>query len=471
MNSRCSHRVRWREALIRLLGAFVIIVVAFSVQAQQPHNTAIINGTIYDAGGHPLAGIVVTLQAGSQILRQEHTEAKGQYTFDQLPAGNYTVRAEGSASVPGSSSTSFSVKDAETKTADLVLGSTDRQKPEFYEEPTFTVAGVSESSGAGVHASDSAMRNADVLAKATASLERGASPTGSALPADATTIEHLQKLIATNDQAQLHNQLGHAEEISGHSLDALREFQRAAEMDPSEPNLFDWGTELLVHHAAEPAADIFAKGNRLYPHSVRMLTGLAVAEYARGAYNAAVDRLCKASDLDPHDRTPYTFLGKMENAEVKRSPNALAKLARYAELFPDDASANYLYAVALWNQPAGTGSNDARVEQLLRKSIAIDPEFGLAYMQIGILETSRARFQEAASSYEKAIAIDSSLEEAHYRLAQTYRRMGQEAKARHELEIYQHLADTTNENAINERKTLQQFVYELKTPAPPAEAH
>src|SRR2546430_13519862 len=43
-------------------------------------------------------------------------------------------------------------------------------------------------------------------------------------------------------------------------LEAVRQYQRAAELDASEPYLFDWGAELLLHHAPEPAIEVFSKG-------------------------------------------------------------------------------------------------------------------------------------------------------------------------------------------------------------------
>ena len=60
-----------------------------------------------------------------------------------------------------------------------------------------------------------------------------------------------------------------------------------AETDPSESNYFDWGTELLVHRAVEPAIEVFSKGNRLFPDSARMLVGLGVAWYSHGSYEQA----------------------------------------------------------------------------------------------------------------------------------------------------------------------------------------
>ena len=68
-------------------------------------------------------------------------------------------------------------------------------------------------------------------------------------------------------QADLHHLLGDIEEKAGNPLDAVREYQRAAELNPSESNFFDWGAELLLHRAIEPAIEVFGKGNQLFPQS------------------------------------------------------------------------------------------------------------------------------------------------------------------------------------------------------------
>src|SRR5207302_3254566 len=115
----------------------------------------------------------------------------------------------------------------------------------------------------------------------------------------------IRSLLAARDTAELHQLLGDDEERLGDSLDAVREYQRAAEMNPSESDLFDWGAELLAHRAIDPAIQVFSKGNRLFPRSGRMLIGLGVAWYAQGSYDHAADCLCEAADLNPSDPTAY----------------------------------------------------------------------------------------------------------------------------------------------------------------------
>src|SRR6266850_4171448 len=263
--------------------------------------------------------------------------------------------------------------------------------PQFYDEPQFTVAGVADSTNLGGHGSDTVVRTKQALAKDTVSLTKPATPDLSAnssgvaekslreaagrAPQSFDANRQLGKLLADNgkaaealvylerasqlnpsdnDKAELHHLLAEVEEKLKHPLQAVREYQLAAEWNPSEPYLFDWGTELLAHGAPEAAAEIFARGNRRFPHSVRMLVGLGVAWHARGSYEKAAECLCAASDLNPNDQTPYIFLGKMQNAGMAQSADVVERLARFVRIHPENALANYYYAIALWKPAQGT---------------------------------------------------------------------------------------------------------------------
>jgi len=250
----------------------------------------------------------------------------------------------------------------------------------------------------------------------------------------------------------------------------VREYQRAAELDPSEAYIFDWGSELLLHHAPEPALDVFANGNRLFPGSVRMLIGLGAAWFARGSYDQAVDRICEASDLNPGDSVPYLFLGKMQLAQSAPSEKGVAKLHRFVTLQPENAQANYFYAVGLWKQRKGSqdAASAAQLESFLRNAIRLDPKFAAAYLQLGILHSEQKDGPRAISDYQKTIEADPQMEEAHYRLAQAYRRVGDAAKAEAELQIYDRIAKESAQKAERERHEIRQFVYTLRD-QPPAQ--
>jgi tetratricopeptide (TPR) repeat protein len=507
-------------------------------QSPEPASSVVVQGTVQgqvrDSSGRPVANAAVFLQpeTGTQAasIQITHTDAEGVYRFAALREGAYTLRAEMNGYGPATSGPVVVAKK-ETKTIDLALGppktseKPKTQAPDFFDEPQFTVAGVTQATNSGGHGSDTVLRTTEALAKATVSLSKD--PDGSATAAKSGAMEsslrdavarepqsfdanrQLGKFLADNGDAkealpyleqasrlnprdpELHRLLGSVKEKLGNPLEAVREYQRAAELSPSEPNLFDWGTELLTHRALEPATEVFTKGNRIFPKSVRMLVALGVAWYARGAYDQATQCLVNASDLAPDNPTPYLFLGKMQSVETTPSEGSVERLARFAQLQPDNALANYYYAISL-SKESGKQSADAtdsannselsaRVESLLLKAVHLDSKLSAAYLQLGILYSQRADFARAISVYREAIEVgaesansviispgsvspqsDDTLEEAHYRLAQAYTRTGDKVKAQEELELHDQLAKKTKEDTERKRREIQGFVVSLR---------
>jgi tetratricopeptide (TPR) repeat protein len=541
-----------------LLSPFVVHGQSVHGQFDEQAGSAILQGWVRDSRGHPVAAVTVYLQgkAGAETLTAR-TDSEGAYRFSGLREGVYTLRAE----MTGYRATTFGpcvLGQRETKKIDLTLESpkasgSSSDKPEFFDEPEFTVAGVTAAMNPGGHGSDTS--TTETLAKETASLPVTESKTGAASSRTASVsssssapvedslrkeaerepgnfdvnhrlgkmlldggkgaeaIPYLERASRVNpgdyenayelalayardsqyerartqtrtmlaaqhtvgkeldrqEQAELHHLLGDVEEKLGNSLEAVREYQRAAELNPSEGNLFDWGTELLIHRAFEPATEVFNEGNRLFPHSARMLAGLGVSWYARGSDDQAVERLCQASDLNPDDPNPYLFLGKIQSVETAQSTCMMEKLGRFVRLQPDNAQANYYYALGLSRR--NDADDLAHAESLLAKAVRLDPKLAAAYLQLGVLYSQRGDSSEAVSAYLEAIAANPGLVAAHYRLAQAYSRSGEKSKAQAELQIYNQLSKKTAEEANRQRREIQQFVYTLREPASATQPH
>src|SRR2546425_5657419 len=276
--------------------------------------------------------------------------------------------------------------------------------------------------------------------------------------------EQVGKMLTNADKAEGHHLLGDLDERLGDSLGAVREYEQAARLDPSERNYFEWGTELLLHKAALPAVEVFTKEFGADPNSARMLAGLGAALYASGSYDDAARRLCDASDLRPADPAPYLFLGKMEKAAAAPLPCGEQKLARFVRDQPGNALANYYYALSLWKRARGSGNSAGlqQAEALLERAATIDPKFGEAYLQLGILYSARASFDQAMGAYKKAIEVTPQLGEAHYRLGLAYKRIGEESKAQQEFQAYQQIEKTEAAAIEGQRRELRQFLIILK---------
>jgi tetratricopeptide (TPR) repeat protein len=272
-----------------------------------------------------------------------------------------------------------------------------------------------------------------------------------------------EKDLSKQNQADLHRLLGDFDEKLEDPLDAVREYQHAAALNPSEQNYFAWGAELLLHKAAAPAVEVFGKGVRLHPDSSRMLAGLGAALYASGSVDDAAQRLCQAADLEPANSAPYLFLGKIQEAASAPLPCAEERLARFAQEQPQNALANYYYGLALWKRDRGSKTSETleRAEALLEKASAIDPKLDAPYLQLGNIRFSCEALQQAVTAYQKAIAANPAGSEAHYRLGLAYKRLGDEAKAQEEIEQYKQLDKNEAAAIERQRREIRQFLFVL----------
>ncbi len=267
--------------------------------------------------------------------------------------------------------------------------------------------------------------------------------------------EHVKTAIAIQDKAEFHRLAGELDEALGDPLNAVREQELAARMDPSEENYFAWGSELLLHRAIWQAQEVFKQGALAHPQSERMLTGWGAALFAGDLYTEAAQRLCEASDLAPADPEPYLNLGKVEIAAPSPLPCAEQKLARFAEQQPGNAAAAYLYAMALSKQAAQPDT--AQIKSLLAKAVMLDPGCADAYLQLGILSSAQGDDTQAISYFNKALIADPQMAEAHYRLALAYNRVGQPARGAQELVLHDQLLASQAETVEKQRRALKQF--------------
>ena len=437
--------------------------------------TAVVSGKVQDSQNHPVAAAAVTLEAADAAQTLTSTaDAQGQFRFEGLSAGNYTVRAK----LPGYEDCMqgpFILHAQENKSIVLFLtkknalpSATDASSGmAFSDEPGFTVAGVTDTTALGGHGSGPIVRNSDALSKETASLAREGAASSASAQAAGSRKAAIRAALAKEDNADLRAQLAEIEESEGHPVDAVLDYQRAADMHPTEPHLFAWGAELLLHHAPEPAIEVFTKGHRLYPQSSRMLLGLGAAWYAQRSKDQAQQIFFEACDLSPADPTPYLFLGQLQATEQVVPAAWMDRMKRFASLHPEMAMAHYLYGATLLKQGRPPDHADV-AEAELKTALKLDPHLGDAYLQLGIVLTDREDFPGAIAALQKAVENTPIPDDAHYRLAQVYRRTGETEKARREIAIFKQLSEKNNEDAERERHEIPQFVYTLRGQAPAA---
>jgi tetratricopeptide (TPR) repeat protein len=271
----------------------------------------------------------------------------------------------------------------------------------------------------------------------------------------------LHNALKQHDSPDLYRTAAEIDERAGDPLTAVRELEHAATLAATEQNYFEWGSDLLLHRAIWQAEQVFQKGTDLFPSSVRMQTGLGSTLFAGARYQEAAKHLCKASDLDPKDPTPYLFMGKVLLAAPNALPCIESKIIAFATANPENANATFLHAMALLKQSpiSLTPQSSNQIETLLLRAVTLDPTCADAYLQLGILKLNQRDLPGAIEQYKKAIQTNPQLSDAYYRLAVAYDRMGDAAQAKEAFAMHDQLEQQQAAAQEAQRKSVKQFLF------------
>jgi Flp pilus assembly protein TadD len=277
----------------------------------------------------------------------------------------------------------------------------------------------------------------------------------------------LEELIKIHDTAELHDLLGEVAEKSRNYLLSAAQYEQAARKEPSEDNIFDWGAELLLHQAFEPALAVFQTGMERYPRSPRLETSRGIALYGLGRFDEAARAFCQASDLDPSDPLPLVFLGStLDNFSTSALEEVRQRMQRFVANGPPNASVRYFYAMSLrkrQQEQPGTVSQ-VEIEALLKSAIVLDSGYADAYLELGIIYAARRQFGEAIDQYRGALKIDPGNAVVHYRLGQALARAGDNAGAQKEFSEFERLRKQQVSDDQKRDASIQQFVYTMRNP-------
>jgi tetratricopeptide (TPR) repeat protein len=172
--------------------------------------------------------------------------------------------------------------------------------------------------------------------------------------------------------------------------------------------------------------------------------------------------------LNPTDSNCYYFLSRAYDSSPGQADEVIQRFRRFMDLQPQNAKAPYYYAMSIWK---GRRAQDAsvdfqQIETLLKKSIELDPKFAEPRLQLGNLYSDQKQYELAIPLYERALALNAGLADAHYRLGQAYVHVGRKDEAQQQLAVYQKLRTQHLADLDRQRAEVRQFVYsEKKTDA------
>jgi tetratricopeptide (TPR) repeat protein len=215
---------------------------------------------------------------------------------------------------------------------------------------------------------------------------------------------------------------------------ALAYLLKAKQLEPEDPEiLFEFGKVCLKRDLIEDALSALGKAVSLKPDDDRYVYVFGSANVARGNLPKAASLFGELLQKHPQDPvlnyamgTVYYLQGKYTEAE--------SALKRSLEEQPDQVAAPYYLGLTYTH----LGQNDD-AEALLRGLVKSHPQYAPSYAKLGTILMAKHNYAEAQQYLERAIALDSSLPEAHYQLYVLFRSLGKPGEAQQHYDEWQKL--------------------------------
>ena len=274
--------------------------------------------------------------------------------------------------------------------------------------------------------------------------------------AEAATV--LDAISAGTTTDQVNSLAGDANEKAGRFAEALTRFEAAAHQNPSEANLYALTVELMRHWNWAEAIKVADSSAKLHPESgTRFRLASGIAYYGKGDYKEAVDMFSALLHDDPENATIADLLGHSCGALSDGENNGCKAVYDFAQRHPGNAVMTTYAAIALLHAP-GDKENLDKAEALLTNALDRNPNYGEAWLRMGMLQQVELKWAESAKSLEHAVALNAESPEAHYRLSRAYAHLGRREDAQTQSALYQSCSEKAKASLNKRLQEVMQFV-------------
>ena len=245
----------------------------------------------------------------------------------------------------------------------------------------------------------------------------------------------LRRMPDVASSAPAQSLFGDVEEKLGDYKQAAQHYVNAAQLDPSEANVYLLGIEFLRHWTFDPAIREFATGVQMFPGSQRMRLGLAIAYYANENYDQAIQVLSDLLTVAPENSLYAELLGRTCAVLTQGLNPRCASLIQFAELHPQNAAVATYAATGILHKPSAP-ENLETARRLLQSAVASNPNLPQAQFQMGVLLQTQSKWNESVVPLEAAVRLDPDYAAAHYRLSRAYSHEGRHKEAQLQIALF-----------------------------------
>lgn len=202
------------------------------------------------------------------------------------------------------------------------------------------------------------------------------------------------------------------------------------------PPAIDFSLAMAYIHIGHPdwARTLLAALEAKDSHSALYAYWLGRLDYDAHHYDLAISQFQRAVQLAPEMSQAYDNLGL---CYYRQNLNQLA-IANFQKAIDLDLKYGHPDAWPYLNLAVTERALNQRseAETHLREAIRLDPSLAIAHFQLGEALEDRGQTEEAISEFQTAARLDVDYAEPHYELARLYRKIGDSAGSKREVESY-----------------------------------
>jgi tetratricopeptide (TPR) repeat protein len=268
------------------------------------------------------------------------------------------------------------------------------------------------------------------------------------------------------NSAELEGLLGDIQEALGDNLAAVRSYQAALAMAPAEENHhLALALEFIRHRNFEPAKLVLEQAEKTFPGSWRVQVGLGMVEYFIGTKENASQILLRAMDLASDPELVLRYLGEVELDETAApDPLAVERICTFAKAHPSSARAQSYCGALMFRNDFAT-RDSSRADDIIRRlsfAASVVKDDPTPHCELGKVYDWLQKWEPASKEFEACTRLNPNSVQAHYRLSQIYRHLGETERSREELRLYKAASQKLAEENEQHETTLNTFLYTIQ---------
>ena len=247
--------------------------------------------------------------------------------------------------------------------------------------------------------------------------------------------ELLQQLVIRHPRPEAYDLLAACYEELNEIGNASGAYEKAIELDPSNEDYYlRWGHLAMNLMAYEVGIKNLLVAMQILPNSYRIRLLLGRFYESHGKMSEAEISFREAISLDPHYTLSWALLAMFFHHRAQ-DPEALQTTQAAISENPNDYLLPYVHALILVRSPEKGERLTEEVEALLKRSIAVNPNFIHSRYLLGRSYLDRGEIQASRRELERAQELNPSHYPTNRLLFRVYRKLGETTKV---AEVMQH---------------------------------